>query len=84
MTYHLWDTAAGSYIGRYTDEALALATVKQLVGRYGPAFADDLSLGRVRDDGTILVPLSGEALIAQVRRSLEDEAPTTAEPRARA
>ena len=71
MKYHLWDTEAGSYIGQYTDEKEALATVKSLIDQYGPTFADELSLGRVRDDGTILAPLSGPELVAEVARHFE-------------
>ena len=64
MKYHLWDTEAGSYIGQYTDEGAALATVKSLVDRYGESFADELSLGREREDGTVLPPLTDGELVA--------------------
>jgi hypothetical protein len=31
MKYDLWDTGIGKYLGQYTDENQALATVKTLV-----------------------------------------------------
>jgi hypothetical protein len=70
MRYDLWDTGVGKYLGRYTDESEALATAKILIDHYGPAFADELSIGRVRDDGEILAPLSGRELVARIRERL--------------
>lgn len=69
MKYHLWDTEAGSYIGQYSDENTALATVQSLVERFGTGFADELSLGREQDDGTILAPLTGTELVARLAPS---------------
>jgi hypothetical protein len=71
MKYHLWDSEAGSYIGQYTEESAALATVQSLVDRYGTTFADELSLGREQDDGTILPPLTGSELVARLAPSDE-------------
>jgi hypothetical protein len=66
MKYHLWDTEAGSYIGQYSDENVALATVQSLIDRYGTGFADELSLGREEDDGTVLSPLTSAELVARL------------------
>ena len=70
MKYHLWDVEVGSFIGQYTDESEALATAKVLIDHYGPAIADELSIGRVRDDGEILPPLSGRELVARIDERL--------------
>jgi hypothetical protein len=66
MQYHLWDTEVGKYLGRYEDEDVAVATVRVLVDHYGKHYAESLALGREGDDGTVLEPLSGEALLALV------------------
>lgn len=64
--FNLWDTEAGSFIGKYADERSALDTVKKLVEHFGATYADDLSLGRVADDGRMLAPLTGRALVAKL------------------
>ena len=66
MHYDLWDTETSNYFGRFDDEREVLGLVRRLVTRYGDHYADDLGLGRVADDGTILPPLSGAALIRRV------------------
>lgn len=65
MIYNLWDTDTNGYFGQYTDEGEALALVRTLVDRYGAEYAENLSLGRVNDDGSIAEPLEGAALVAR-------------------
>jgi hypothetical protein len=72
MTYTLWDTETSNQFGQFEDEGEVLALVRTLVNHYGPRYADDLGLGRVSEDGAILEPLSGEALIARVEKVLSD------------
>jgi hypothetical protein len=67
MRYDLWDTEVGKYLGRSTDEEDALATARTLVDHYGEDYAESLSICRVADDGTILDPLTGDALIVWLR-----------------
>lgn len=70
MTYTLWDTETSNLFGQFEDESEVLALVRTLVNNYGARYADDLGLGRVTEDGAILEPLSGEALIARVEEVL--------------
>ena len=72
MTYTLWDIETSNQFGQFEDEGEVLALVRTLVNHYGPRYADDLGLGRVSEDGAILEPLSGEALIARVEEVLSD------------
>jgi hypothetical protein len=65
MQYHLWDTEVGKYLGRFDDEAAALEKVRILVDHYGRDYAESLALGREGDDGTVLEPLAGDALLAR-------------------
>lgn len=65
MIYNLWDIETGSYLGQYTDEAEVLNLVRTLVSHHGGEYAKSLSLGRVRDDGSVAEPLAGAALIAR-------------------
>ena len=46
-----------------------------LVDHYGARYAEDLGLGCVSDEGVILEPLSGAALIARVDQVLADRPP---------
>ena len=66
MHCDLWDTETSNYYGRFEDEAEVLRLVRKLVNHYGATYADDLGLGRVSDDGSVLEPLSGAALLARV------------------
>lgn len=75
MRFDLWDTETSNYYGRFEDEAEALRLVQKLVDHYGSRYAQDLGLGRVTDDGTILEPLSGEALLARLNEVLGDPQP---------
>lgn len=72
MTYTLWDTETSNQFGEFEDEREALALVRTLVNHYGARYADDLGLGHVTADGTILEPLSGADLIARVDEVLPD------------
>lgn len=65
MTFTLWDTDIGNQFGQFEDERAALILVRTLVSHYGESYADDLGLGRVSDEGQVLPPLSGAALIAR-------------------
>jgi hypothetical protein len=65
MKFDLWDVETNKYLGHYEDEAEALVLVRTLVSNYGPAFADDLELGGITDEGETLESLSGAALIAR-------------------
>ncbi len=75
MRFDLWDTETSNYYGRFEDEAEALRLVRKLVNHYGAAYAADLGLGRVDEEGHILEPLSGTALIARVQEVLGDPEP---------
>jgi hypothetical protein len=66
MTHHLWAIETSNQFGQLTDEVEVLALIRALVDAYGPAYADELGLGRVTDAGEILEPLTGAALIARV------------------
>ena len=66
MTFNLWDTATSNSFGQYEDEREVLELVRTLVDYYGEDYADDLGLGRVTDEGEIVEPLSGAALIARL------------------
>jgi hypothetical protein len=70
MTYNLWDTATGNSFGQFEDVRQVLTLVKTLVDHYGEEYAEDLGLGRITDEGTILEPLSGAELVARVNEVL--------------
>src|SRR5262245_36317608 len=67
MKYTLWDTETSNSFGAFEDEKEVLALVRTLVDHYGEQYADDLGLGRVTDEGKILPPLSGIALITRAK-----------------
>jgi len=71
MEYKLWNIESGHYIGKYTDEDAAFATVGSLVAEYGDDYAKTLSLGRIADDGSVLPPLAGAELRAHVSEAAE-------------
>ena len=75
LTYNLWDTEVGRYLGEFSDEKEALHLVRMLVGHHGKAYAEDLSLGCVAEDGTYGEPLSGAELLARTEAVLGDGAP---------
>lgn len=62
----LWDVETGNYLGRYASEEEALAVVRALVRRYGPAYAADLSLGAEDETGRFDQPISGGPLLARL------------------
>ena len=70
MEFNLWDVEVGKQLGHFTEEQDALRLVKKLVEHYGDEYAHDLGLGRRADDGSILEPLSGAALLTRVREVL--------------
>ena len=72
MEYNLWDVEAGKQLGHFTNEKDALTLVKKLVNHYGEDYAGELGLGRRSDNGTILEPLSGAALLARVNEVFPD------------
>jgi hypothetical protein len=72
MKYNLWDTETSHYLGQFEDETEALTLVRTLISRFGKSYAEVLSLGRVTDEGDVLEPLSGLALIARVDAVLAD------------
>lgn len=63
MRYELWDLEAGRGIGRYATEAEATALVRLLIGRFGPAYANDLDLAAEDDEGNTVETLTGPALL---------------------
>ncbi len=75
MKYTLWDTETSNQFGQFEDENEVLALVRTLVNHYGERYAEDLGLGRVNEEGVILEPLSGAALIARVDEVLADRRP---------
>lgn len=72
MQYNLWDTETSNYFGQFEDEKQVLTLVQTLVDHYGDRYAEDLGLGRVTDEGEILAPLSGAALVARVNEVLRE------------
>ena len=80
MKYSVWDVELGKDLGQFTDEAEALALVRRLIDRRGIDFAERLALGRVGDDGAVLDPIMGRALVAQAKGAVgpvaEDEMPS--------
>jgi len=66
MKYTLWDIETSNQFGQFEDEKEVLTLVRTLANHYGARYAEDLGLGRVSEEGTILEPLSGAALIARV------------------
>ena len=66
MKYNLWDIEVNRYLGHFEDEKEALTLVRMLLDHHGQEYAEDLGLGRVTDEGEILEPLSGAALVARV------------------
>lgn len=75
MKYTLWDIETSNHFGQFEDEKEVLSMVRTLVNHYGARYAEDLGLGRVSEDGVILAPLSGAALIARVEEVLADRRP---------
>lgn len=73
MQYDLWDTETSNYFGHFEDEREVLSLVRTLITHYGDQYASELGLGRVSDDGEVLEPLSGAALIARVTDVLTAE-----------
>ena len=76
MKYTLWDIETSNQFGQFEDEVEVLTLIRTLVDHYGARYAEDLGLGRVSDEGVILEPLSGAALIARVDQVLADRPPT--------
>jgi hypothetical protein len=72
MKYNLWDTEVSRYLGHFEDETEALTLVQALLRHHGEAYAEELGLGRVTDEGEILEPLSGAALIARIQEILPE------------
>lgn len=72
MKYTLWDTETSNQFGEFEDEREVLTLVRTLVNHYGARDAEDLGLGGIDADGTILEPLSGAALLARVDEVLAD------------
>jgi hypothetical protein len=70
MKYTLWDTETSNQFGQFEDEIEVFTLIRTLVDHYGACYAEDLGLGRVTDEGVILEPLSGAALIAHVDQVL--------------
>jgi hypothetical protein len=66
MKYNLWDIETSNYFGQFENEHEVLKLVRTLVDYYGEQYASDLGLGRVTDQGEILEPLMGDALITRV------------------
>jgi len=77
MIYNLWDIETGGYFGQFTDEAEALHLVRTLLSHHGADYAESLSLGRVRDDGSFAEPLSGAGLAARAEEVAVDCGPAT-------
>jgi hypothetical protein len=65
MKFDLWDVETNKYLGHFDDESEALVLVRTLVSNFGPAYADDLEMGGITDEGESLESLSGAALIAR-------------------
>ena len=70
MEFDLWDTETSNYFGHFENEIDALELVRKLVTHYGESYAQDLGLGRVTGEGTMLLPLSGAALLARMKAVL--------------
>jgi hypothetical protein len=66
MKFNLWDIEVGRYLGQFDDEKEALSLVRMLLQHHGEAYAEELGLGRVSDEGEILESLSGTALVARI------------------
>ncbi len=75
MKYTLWDIETSNQFGQFEVETEVLTLVRTLVNHYGARYAEDLGLGRVSEDGVILEPLSGAALIARAEEVLPDHQP---------
>jgi hypothetical protein len=75
MKYTLWDIETSNQFGQFEDEIEVLTLIRTLVDHYGARYAEDLGLGCVSDEGVILEPLSGAALIARVDQVLADRPP---------
>lgn len=76
MKYTLWDIETSNQFGQFEDEIEVLTLIRTLVDHYGAHYAKDLGLGRISDEGVILEPLSGAALIARVDQVLTGRPPT--------
>lgn len=72
MAFNLWDVEVGKQLGHFENEKDAMTFVQKLVAHYGEDYAGELGLGRIDDDGHILEPLSGEALLSRSREVLDD------------
>jgi hypothetical protein len=72
MKFSLRDTETSNQFGQFEDEREVFMLVRTLVNHYGKAYADDLGLGRVSDEETILEPLTGAALVALTNEVLGD------------
>lgn len=75
MEYNLWDIEVGKQLGHFTEEREALLLVKKLVAHYGDEYAHELGLGRRTENGSILEPLSGAALLARMYEVIPDPDP---------
>lgn len=71
MKFNLWDTEVNRYLGQFEDEKDALRLVSMLISHHGRDYAEDLSLGRVTDEGAFLEPLTGATLLARVNEVLD-------------
>jgi hypothetical protein len=74
MKYTLWDVEAGKQIALLDREDEAFSRVRILLDHYGDAYADELALGRVADNGAVLEPLTGAELVSRTRQV--DEPPS--------
>ena len=68
MTFDLWDVELGKYLGQFDTEEEALTAVRDLLDRFGDAYAADLELGR-SDDDVGRNNLTGAALVERIRRA---------------
>ena len=75
MEYNLWDIEVGKQLGHFTGEQEALTLVNKLLAHFGDEYAHELGLGRRTENGSILEPLTGAALLARVREVIPDSDP---------
>ncbi len=64
MFYVLWDVETGNIIGDFTTQAGALSVVRDLLDANEPDYANALSLGMTRNDGTTHMVAEGRGLAA--------------------
>lgn len=62
MNYEIWDVETGNCVGRFDDEAAALAWVQALLDRYGAGYADSLMVGIEHQSGEDAGSWSGDDL----------------------